>query len=75
MSVQRTAGLALAAMLMCSPSLNIAHAKPFMIVGNDEKTLWDDDGKPVLSVPGKDSVLIVDLADPRNDLVELDQPA
>jgi DNA-binding beta-propeller fold protein YncE len=51
-------------MLFCSPSLNPAHAKPFMIVGNDEKLLWDDDGKPVLSAPGKDSVLIVDLADP-----------
>jgi DNA-binding beta-propeller fold protein YncE len=66
MSLHRTAGLSLAAMLFCIPSLNMAHAKPFMIVGNDEKTLWDDDGKPVLSAPGKDTVLIVDLADPEN---------
>src|SRR5580700_7476 len=43
-----------------------ARGAPFMIVGNDEKVLWDDDGKPVLSPPGKDSVLIVDLADPEN---------
>jgi DNA-binding beta-propeller fold protein YncE len=35
-----------------------------MIVGNDEKILWDDNGKPVLSPPGRDAVLIVDLADP-----------
>src|SRR5690349_22435203 len=43
-----------------------ARAAPFMIVGNDEKVLWDDAGKLVLSPPGKDSVLIVDLADPMN---------
>ena len=66
MPFHRTAGLSLAAMLFCSPNLNFAHAKPFMIVGDDEKTLWDDDGKAVLSAPGKDSVLIVDLANPEN---------
>ncbi|MCK1710562.1 YncE family protein, partial [Bradyrhizobium sp. 143] len=37
-----------------------------MIVGNDEKLLWDDDGKPALSAAGKDSVLIVDLVDPES---------
>ncbi len=40
-----------------------AQAAPFMIVGNDEKIAFDN-GKPVLSLPGKDSVLIVDLANP-----------
>jgi len=40
-------------------------AAPFMIVGNDEKLAFDN-GKPVLSMPGKDSVLIVDLANPLN---------
>jgi DNA-binding beta-propeller fold protein YncE len=44
--------------------LSIAQAAPYMIVGNDEKLLWDDDGKPMLSPAGKDSVLIVDLANP-----------
>jgi len=43
-----------------------AQSAPFMIVGNDEKLLWDDQFKPVLSPPGRDSVLIVDLADPMN---------
>src|SRR6266511_6228306 len=47
-------------------SFSLAHAAPFMVVGNDEKVLWDDDGKPVLSPAGKDSVLIVDLADPES---------
>jgi WD40 repeat protein len=60
-------GLSLgAAILLGSSSLNLAQAKPFMIVGNDEKVWWDDDGKPVLSPSGKDSVLIVDLANPES---------
>src|SRR5690348_15635338 len=51
-----------------------ACAAPFMIVGNDEKVLWDDAGKPVLSPPGKDSVLIVDLADPMNPKIVANLP-
>jgi DNA-binding beta-propeller fold protein YncE len=43
-----------------------ASAAPYMIVGNDEKVNWDANGKVVLSPDGKDSVLIVDLADPLN---------
>jgi DNA-binding beta-propeller fold protein YncE len=43
-----------------------ARAAPYMIVGNDEKLIWDASGKPVISPAGKDSVLIVDLADPLN---------
>lgn len=39
-------------------------AAPFMIVGLDEKLVWDDDGKPVLSAAGRDQVLVVDLANP-----------
>jgi DNA-binding beta-propeller fold protein YncE len=71
MPAYRTAGLSFglslgAAILLCSAGLNLAHAKPFMIVGLDEKVSWDDDGKTVLSLPGKDSVLIVDLADPES---------
>jgi len=71
MPVNRAVGLCLgvslgAAILLCSSSLDFAHAKPFMIVGNDEKLLWDDDGKPVLSPGGKDSVLIIDLANPES---------
>ena len=46
--------------------LNGARAAPLMIVGNDEKLLWDDKGKPIVSPEGKDSVSIVDLTDPLN---------
>jgi DNA-binding beta-propeller fold protein YncE len=50
--------------MLSSTALSMAHAAPFMIVGNDEKVLWDDAGKTVLKPAGKDSVLIVDLANP-----------
>ena len=64
-----------AALLLCGSSLlNSAFAKPFMIVGLDEKILWDDDGKPVLSLPGKDQVLIVDLADPESPKIVASLP-
>jgi DNA-binding beta-propeller fold protein YncE len=67
MPFTRIVGIALgAAVLCCGASLHLAHAKPFMIVGNDEKVWWDDDGKVVLSPSGKDTVLIVDLADPES---------
>jgi len=74
MPANRTAvfslGLSLgAAILFCSASFNRAHAAPFMIVGIDEKVTWDDDGKTILSLPGKDQVLIVDLADPESPKV------
>ena len=54
-----------AAVLLTATSITASvKAAPFMIVGNDEKLLWDDNGKPVISPPGKDSVLIVDVANP-----------
>jgi DNA-binding beta-propeller fold protein YncE len=79
MPAYRIVGLSLgislgAAVLLCSAGLNLAHAKPFMIVGIDEKVLWDDDGKTVLSMPGKDQVLIVDLADPENPKIAASLP-
>jgi DNA-binding beta-propeller fold protein YncE len=67
MPAYRTFGLSLgAAILLCSSSLNLAYAAPFMIVGIDEKVTWDDEGKTILAAPGKDSVLIVDLANPES---------
>jgi DNA-binding beta-propeller fold protein YncE len=62
----RYLGFALATTMLCSAGFNCATAKPFMIVGLDEKVTWDDDGKTVLAMPGKDSVLIVDLANPED---------
>ncbi|WP_083636194.1 YncE family protein [Bradyrhizobium sp. AS23.2] len=45
-----------------------------MIVGLDEKLLWDDDGKPILAAPGKDQVLIVDVADPESPKIVASLP-
>jgi DNA-binding beta-propeller fold protein YncE len=64
MSVFRNLGFALATTMLCSAAITCAQAKPFMIVGIDEKVTWDNDGKTILAAPGKDSVLIVDLANP-----------
>jgi DNA-binding beta-propeller fold protein YncE len=66
---------AAAAMLLCGAlPLHSAVAKPLMIVGLDEKITWDDDGKPILALGGKDQVLIVDLADPENPKVVASLP-
>jgi DNA-binding beta-propeller fold protein YncE len=66
MPVFRNLGFALATTMLCSAALTQASAKPFMIVGIDEKVTWDDQGKTILAAPGKDSVLIVDLANPED---------
>lgn len=52
----------------------VVQAAPFMIVGNDEKLLWDDNGKPIVSPAGKDSVVILDLADPENPKIVANLP-
>src|SRR6266849_2625579 len=65
---------ALGAAAVLGLGVTAALAAPFMIVGNDEKLIWDDNGKPVLSLPGKDSVLIVDLADPMNPKIVANLP-
>jgi DNA-binding beta-propeller fold protein YncE len=41
-----------------------AAAEPFLIVGLDEKVQFDSKGAAVLQPPGKDSVVILDLASP-----------
>jgi DNA-binding beta-propeller fold protein YncE len=63
-----------AVVLLASSSLNLAYAKPFMIVGLDEKTTWDADGKTILAPDGKDQVLIVDLANPESPKIAASLP-
>jgi len=55
-------------------SLGCVEAAPFLIVGNDEKLLWDDQGKPIISPAGKDSVVILDLADPESPKIVANLP-
>src|ERR1700693_1983850 len=70
----RVVARAVAAPAVLGLGIGAAQAAPFMIVGNDEKVLWDDAGKPLLSPVGKDSVLIVDLADPMNPKIVANLP-
>ena len=51
----------------------VAHAAPFMIVGDDEKASFTD-GKTIVSPPGKDSVLIVDVANPLDPKIVANLP-
>ena len=55
-------------------SLSSVQAAPLLIVGNDEKLLWDDQGKPIVSPAGKDSVVILDLADPESPKIVVNLP-
>jgi DNA-binding beta-propeller fold protein YncE len=75
LSIQRASLMfTVAASVLVACGMQASRAAPFMIVGNDEKLLWDDQGKPVLSPPGKDSVLIVDLADSLNPKIVANLP-
>jgi len=35
-----------------------------LIVGNDEKQSWDENGKPILREPGKDTLTVIDISKP-----------
>ena len=41
------------AMFLAIASFNFVQAAPLLIVGNDEKLLWDDQGKPICRRPEK----------------------
>ena len=41
----RTVRFGMGTAILFGAGLNTAHAKPFMIVGIDEKVTWDDEGK------------------------------
>jgi DNA-binding beta-propeller fold protein YncE len=67
-----TKGIGLA--LTLSLGAEAPQAAPFMIVGNDEKVIWDDEGKLVISPSGRDNVLIVDLANPEDPKIVANLP-
>ena len=60
------------AVLLGSNSL-IVRADPLMIVGNDQKVSFVD-GKNIVSPPGNDSVLVVDVANPLNPKIVANLP-
>jgi DNA-binding beta-propeller fold protein YncE len=55
---------ALAAALLWVASMNVR--AQILVVGNDEKVLWDDAGQIVHLPPGKDSISFIDIADREN---------
>ena len=65
--------LKLVTMIGVALGVTAARAAPFMIVGDDEKASFVD-GKTVVSPPGKDSVLIVDLANPLSPKIVANLP-
>ncbi len=65
--------LRLAAFIVAMLAVSAARAAPFMIVGDDQKQAFDN-GNTVLSPPGDDSVLIVDLANPLDPKIVANLP-
>ncbi len=65
--------LKLVTMLGVVLGVTAARAAPFMIVGDDEKVGFDN-GKTIVSPPGKDAILIVDLADPLSPKIVANLP-
>jgi DNA-binding beta-propeller fold protein YncE len=63
-----------AATFLAIASFSHVQAAPFLIVGNDEKLLWDDNGKPIVSPAGKDSVVILDVANPEDPKIIANLP-
>ncbi len=56
---QAIAIAAVAAPMLGAPSLATAQ---YLVVGNDEKLVWDDAGKAVQRAPGNDTVMILDIS-------------
>jgi DNA-binding beta-propeller fold protein YncE len=65
--------LKLVTMLGVALGVTAARAAPFMIVGDDAKAGFAD-GKAVVSPPGNDAILIVDVADPLNPKIVANLP-
>ena len=63
--------LALLMLLLVFP---LAASAQLMIIGNDEKVMWDDAGKLVVMAPGKDTVSIVDISTPESPRI-VSQPS
>ncbi|HEV2675287.1 MAG TPA: beta-propeller fold lactonase family protein [Aliidongia sp.] len=63
MSTHRRACAALFAATALLAPFAVAQAQ-LLVVGNDEKTVWDDAGKAIAKPPGNDTVTILDIAKP-----------
>jgi DNA-binding beta-propeller fold protein YncE len=55
------AAAVVAALTACGGMSPSPGKRELMVVGNDEKVIWDESGKVVFRAPGKDTVSIVDI--------------
>jgi DNA-binding beta-propeller fold protein YncE len=65
-SIRAFAWLFSNALAMCVATWVGAASAQQIIVGIDNKVMWDADGKPVYSQPGKDAVVVLDISDRLN---------
>lgn len=64
MDASRFTGFAAALLVIGSLGAWTPASGQTLIVGNDEKQGWDENGKPILREPGKDTLSIIDIAKP-----------
>jgi DNA-binding beta-propeller fold protein YncE len=62
--MSKTVSACAALLALATLSAPVAARADLLVVGNDEKTVWDDAGKPVFKAPGNDTISILDLAKP-----------
>jgi DNA-binding beta-propeller fold protein YncE len=60
MNLSRSAGLA-AMVLLFAGALSAVHGQ-VLIIGNDEKPGWDENGKSILRDPGHDTLSVIDIS-------------
>ena len=72
--MKQTAVRSTLAFLMLFLVLPLAASAQFMIIGNDEKVMWDDAGNRALMGPGKDTVSIVDISVPESPRIVVNLP-
>ena len=70
----RWARLLIGVLGVCSWALASPSFAQLIVVGIDNKVYWDGDGKLVLSPPGKDAVVVLDIADRLNPRIVASLP-
>jgi len=72
--MKRTGVRSTLAFLMLVLVFPLTASAQFMIIGNDEKVIFDDAGKLVVMAPGKDTVSIVDISTPESPRIVANLP-
>ena len=72
--MKHTGVLSTLALLMLFLAFPLATSAQFMVIGNDEKQIFDDAGVVRLFAPGKDTVSIVDISAPESPKIIANLP-